>query len=138
MKKPLYSTIVRNDEGLEGRVYVVDGLEVQTSSPMNKKAGTNPEQLFGLAWSTCLNASIEYAIKKRRLREIASEVEIRVDYLKEANTDQTYFGFDVNVYIDLPQDLAEEIAAEAHNRCPVSKIVNDYPHVKKTIKGKNQ
>lgn len=135
-KNPIFTTIVRNDEGLEGTAYVVGGdFKVLTSSPTNNKPGTNPEELIGLAWSTCLNASIEYALKRRQIKNVHSEVEIQIDYLREGNSDQTYFKFKVSVLIDLPQTDAEEIAAEAHSRCPVSKIVGEYPHYEMKVTG---
>lgn len=135
-RNPLFTAVVRNDEGLEGTAYVVDGgLEVLTSSPTNKNPGTNPEELFGLAWSTCLNASIEYALKRQNIKDVHSEVEIKIDYMRENNSDQTYFDLYVKISIDLPQAKAEEIAREAHSRCPVSKIVGSYPHAKIEVFG---
>lgn len=138
VKNPLFTAHVRNDEGLEGTAKVLGGgLEILTSSPMSSRPGTNPEELFALSWSTCLNATIEFNLRKRQLKNVKSVVDIQVDYMREEDSDQTYFKFHVKAQVDLPQDQAEEIVSEAHQRCPVSKIVGDYPHVTKETIGRS-
>lgn len=66
---PLFTTTIRNDEGLEGTAKVLGGgLAVLTSSPMNKKPGTNPEELFALSWATCLNTTIRFNLKRNKYK----------------------------------------------------------------------
>lgn len=128
----LYTTTVHNDQGMKGTAWVEgeDGLRVATSSPLKTSdPGTNPEQLIALSWATCLNATIEIALDRHQLEGIKSEVVVKVDYKKEAETTLTYFSFLVDVYIDLAADQAQAIVAEAEARCPVSRIIGDYEHV---------
>lgn len=138
---PLFTTTIRNDEGLEGTAKVLGGgLAVLTSSPMNKKPGTNPEELFALSWATCLNTTIRFNLKRNKYKnyqEIDVVVDIQVDYMREEDSDQTYFKFHVIQKVDLSQEEAELIVEEAHRRCPVSKIVGDYPHVTQEVIGNN-
>lgn len=137
MKKTLYETNAYNKEGLYGTAYADSGLKVQTSSPLKPEdPGTNPEELFGLAWSTCLNATIEIALKRHRYTGIASEVRVNVTYRSsEERSGYTYFDLKVYATIDLPKDEAQAIFAEAHRRCPVSMIVGDYTAVAYYLNG---
>lgn len=138
--KLLYTTTVHNDQGLKGTAWVEgpDGLQVETSSPLNAdEPGTNPEQLIALSWATCLNATIEIALKRQGIEQVTSEVIIKVDYKKEADTSLTYFDFLVDVHINLPQKDAETLVHEAEKRCPVSRIVGDYQHSEIRIHGLN-
>lgn len=137
---PLFTTTVRNDEGLEGTAKVLGGgLAVLTSNPMNQKPGTNPEELIALSWATCLNTTIRFNLKRHKYKnyqEIDVTVDIQVDYMREEDSDQTYFKFHLTQKVDLPQEEAETIVTEAHTRCPVSKIVGEYPHVTQEVIGK--
>ncbi|PTQ84539.1 organic hydroperoxide reductase OsmC/OhrA [Trichococcus patagoniensis] len=129
MKNSLYHTEVINDEGLNGTAYVKDGASLQTSDPLKDSPGFNPEQLFGLAWSTCLNATIE-ALLNARGAAARSKVEAHVDFSRE--DDRKGFYFDLKAYVSVEgMELAdvEKLAQSAHNRCPVSKIIGDYNHV---------
>ncbi|RPA57972.1 OsmC family peroxiredoxin [Aerococcus agrisoli] len=131
----LYTTRVHNDEGLKGTAWVEGpyGLKVETSSPLKTdEPGTNPEQLMALSWATCLNATIEIALKGRGQNDVKSEVVIEVNYKKNLETTITYFAFDVDVYVALPQAEAEALVAASEKRCPVSQILENYPH--KTVR----
>lgn len=55
--KSIYQTTVENDMGILGETK--GDLVIRTSSPLSADPGTNPEQLVGLAYATCLNATIE-------------------------------------------------------------------------------
>ncbi|NLB99442.1 MAG: OsmC family peroxiredoxin, partial [Lactobacillales bacterium] len=78
-KDALFHTKVVNDAALEGEAYVVDGLRVLISDPLSNEPGSNPEELFGLAWSTCLNATIQALLKGRGL-DAKSRVEVDVSF----------------------------------------------------------
>lgn len=134
--KLLYTTRVHNDQGMKGVAWVEgeDALQVTTSSPLKpKEAGTNPEQLIALSWATCLNATIEIALKRHGIESVKSEVAIQVNYKLNQETEISYFEFLVDIYIDLPKIEADVIVYEAESRCPVSQIVGDYPHVEIVI-----
>ncbi len=70
MEKILYTTTAVNEDGL-GAYTKGNGdkdFSTQISSPRSAEAGTNPEQLFALAYATCLNASIEICRKTHEIR----------------------------------------------------------------------
>ena len=63
-----YRTQAINSDGGDGRAHVPGGLDVAVASPLgtNVEAGTNPEQLLALAWSTCLNATAQVIVAGAR------------------------------------------------------------------------
>lgn len=139
--KLLYTTRVHNDQGIKGTAWVEgeNGLRVATSSPLKpQEAGTNPEQLIALSWATCLNATIEIALKRHGIKDVACEVAIQVDYKLNQETSITYFVFKVDIYIDLARNEADAIVYEAESRCPVSQIIGDYQHVEIVVHAKDE
>ncbi len=129
MTESLYHTEIINDEGLNGTAYVKDGIAVVTSDPFANTPGTNPEQLFGLSWATCLNATVAALLKGRDM-EAKCKVEVHVDYHREESGRGYYFDLKAIIAIEgLELELAEKIAQSAHKRCPVSKIIGSYEHV---------
>ena len=129
MKNSLYHTEIINDEGLNGNVSVSDGESLQTSDPLKDLPGFNPEQLFGLSWSTCLNATIE-ALLKARGAQARSRVQVHVDFCREEDGKGFYFDLKAFVSVeDMELAEVEKLAQSAHKRCPVSKIIGDYNHV---------
>lgn len=124
MDKPLFETKIVNTDGVDGVAYVdkADGLRVITSSPLSEAPGTNPEELFGLAMTTCLNATIQALLKARGF-ENKSRVESEIQLKREANG-IGYF-FDVKLFASVEDfDLkeAEKVVDSAEKRCPVSKL----------------
>ena len=129
MTKSLYHTVVINDKGVNGTVYVKGGESLLTSDPLKDSPGFNPEQLFGLSWATCLNATLEALLKTRRV-EARSKVEVHVDFCREE--DGRGFYFDLKAFISvegLELEAVEKFAQSAHKYCPVSKIIGEYNHV---------
>ena len=74
-RKPLFHAEIVNETGVNGQAFVKNGgLNVKLSSPLSDEEGTNPEELLGLSFSTCLNATIQSLLKAR-----GKENEIRVE-----------------------------------------------------------
>ncbi|MDE1548798.1 OsmC family protein [Jeotgalibaca caeni] len=125
----LFHTEVVNDKGLEGEAYVKDGLRVLISSPLSPDEGSNPEELLGLSWSTCLNSTIQ-ALLKGRSKQDKSKVEVHVDFKREPNGIGYYFT--LAAFVSIENHTIEEttkVMHAAHKRCPVSKIIGSYEHV---------
>lgn len=124
-----YRTQAVNRDGGEGWSRVPGGLEVPVASPLgpNARAGdapdqTNPEQLLALAWATCLNATVRAVIERRHRSAVRVEVAL-VDA-----EGATGFEFDVAAFVSVlgvPAEEAESIAASAHARCPISRLLHD-------------
>lgn len=132
-KDALFHTKVVNDTALEGEAYVVDGLRVLISDPLSNEPGSNPEELFGLAWSTCLNATIQALLKGRGL-DAKSRVEVDVSFKREADGRGFYFELAARAGIEgFEENQVEKYLKSAHRKCPVSKIIGDYQHVSLSV-----
>lgn len=120
----LFHAEMVNENGVEGVAYVKnDGLEVSLSSPTSPAPGTNPEELFGLSLSTCLNATIQ-SILKASGNNNKSRVEVQVDFVKEIKKPGYYFNIVALAQIDgLEFKEAEKYIQMAERLCPVSKLI---------------
>ncbi|GAW63015.1 organic hydroperoxide resistance protein [Ligilactobacillus acidipiscis DSM 15836] len=118
----LYTTETYNEEGLEGHAYVPDGLNLQTSSPLNNHPGTNPEQLLGMSLCTCLVATMQ-AVEKEHQLEHHAKVRAKIAYIGE----RAHYEFLVHAQICVPQvdfDRAKKLVAETEKRCCVSQLLS--------------
>ena len=127
MGKILYTTTAVNEDGLTGVAYTKGNgdkdFSVQISSPRRTDAGTNPEQLFALAYATCLNASIGFVEQRKKL-EHNSKVEVKID-LTFDHEGEGYL-FHPSVIVTMPgrdEELAREILEEAERQCPIHKLL---------------
>lgn len=127
MDKYLFEATVHNHDGVDGTAYVEgnDRLSVTVSSPMNDKPGTNPEELFGLALTTCLNATIESLLKARGL-DNKSKVTAKIQLRREDNGVGYYFQVYIFAAIEgMELARADEIVQSADKRCPVAKLTQN-------------
>ena len=127
MEKILYTTTAVNEDGLTGVAYTEGNgdkdFSVQISSPRSKDAGTNPEQLFALAYATCLNASIEFVEKRKKL-EHKSKVEVKIELTFDHEGEGYLFHPSVRVVMPgRDESLAREILEEAERQCPIHKLL---------------
>src|SRR5690606_4298450 len=89
---------------------------------------TNPEQLIGMSWATCLNATIRSILKAKNLTN-HSIVKVHVQLWFEEKT-RFHFSLDASAMIEgLPLEEAKKIVETAHRFCPVSKLIGDKPTV---------
>src|SRR5699024_12724199 len=79
--KALYTTDTYNEEGLAGHAYAKEGIEVQTSSPLNDNPGTNPEQLLGMSLCTCLVGTMEVILKEHKI-DAQPKAHAKIAYVK--------------------------------------------------------
>lgn len=125
-KTALYTTETYNEEGLEGHAFVPEGLNLQTSSPMNDHPGTNPEQLLGMSLSTCLVATMQ-AVEHEHQLEHHAKVRTKIAYIGE----RAHYEFLVHAQICVPGvDLttAAKLVAEVEKRCCVSQLLSGSPN----------
>ena len=127
MEKILYTTTAVNEDGLTGVAYTKGNgdkdFSVQISSPRSADAGTNPEQLFALAYATCLNASIGFVEQRKKL-EHNSKVEVKIDLTFDYEGEG--YLFHPSVIVTMPgrdEGLAREILEEAERQCPIHKLL---------------
>ena len=132
MEKYLFEATVHNEDGVEGTAYVEgeNGLSVTVSSPTSDKPGTNPEELFGLSLTTCLNATIEALLKARGM-DNRSRVTARVQLRREESGSGYYFQVYISAAIEgLELDRAKNIVQSADKRCPVAKLTQNASTIK--------
>lgn len=118
-----YRTEASNDDGGTGVSSITGGMSVAVASPLNPDrdpAASNPEQLLALAWATCLNATARVFVAPEQRTAVRVEVE-----LHDA-ADGPGYEFHVGAYLsveDASLDETEQVLAQAHARCPVSKLM---------------
>lgn len=119
----LYHTTVSNTDGIRGQLTLSDHAPLQTKHPLADGDGLNPEQLIASAWATCLNATIQ-ALLEAQGKPFASRVDVTVSLCKETEQAGYYFDLDAKAGIDqLPLEEAQHLIAQAHTRCPISKLL---------------
>ena len=126
----IYQVTASNSDGIDGTVSLSSGKEVKTSHPLNDLPGFNPEELMGLAWSTCLNATLQ-ALMERELKPTPkSQVDVEVTLISEGLGQGYTFELVARAAIQgLPIEQAQTYVEAAHKRCPVSKLIQASPTV---------
>lgn len=127
----IYKTEVFNEKGTEGFIETEDGLRLKTTSPSIKSSeAADPEQFMGMAWSTCLNATMIVLLKARKL---TPKTRVRVEVEFKQDKPGSYY-FEMTAYGAVDGWTKEEtlkLVHQAHERCPVSKLIekNEFVHV---------
>jgi lipoyl-dependent peroxiredoxin len=120
--KVLYTGKTHTTGGRDGSARSSDGrLDVKLSSPASSAGGTNPEQLFGAAWSACFIGAMTGVARTQNIAlpkdtSVAAEVDI-------GTTDGAYF-LQARLNVSLPglaHDVAQTLVTLAHQNCPYSK-----------------
>ena len=127
MEDYLFEATVHNEDGVDGIAYVEgeEKLSVSVSSPTADKPGTNPEELFGLALTTCLNATIKSLLKARGLTN-QSRVTAKIQLRREESGVGFFFQVHILASIEgLELDRADALVQSADKRCPVAKLTQN-------------
>lgn len=122
----LYTAVATVTGGREGHGATSDGkVEVDLSIPKELGGsggpGTNPEQLFAIAYSACFLGAVRFVadLQKKDVGEASVTGEVSV------NTDNGGWKLSVELHCKLPgvsKPEAEDIVAQAHEKiCPYSK-----------------
>lgn len=127
--KQIYETTLTNLNGTSGTVDAENGFSVGLLPVLKADSThTNPEQLIGSAWATCLNATIISILKAKNLN-LKSKVEVNVKLFFD---DITRYHFTLDAYASIESmdlEQAEKIIHTAHRFCPVSKLIGDKPGI---------
>lgn len=119
--------------GREGHVKSDDGLiDLQLTMPsaLNKKTGSNPEQLFAAGYSACFDGALNFIAKKNK-HHIESSITAEVSLLKDETESPFSLAVTLNAHIKgVPEDVAVELVKEAHGFCPYSKALRNNVDVK--------
>jgi lipoyl-dependent peroxiredoxin len=123
--KVLYTGKIHTVGGREsGSARSSDGrLDVKLSNPGSAGVGTNPEQLFGAAWSASFKNAISLAAHNRKIM-LPSEAAVNAEV--DLNLANHGYFLTTRLNVSLPgveHKLAHTLIAEAHQICPYSKAI---------------
>ncbi|CAH2405786.1 organic hydroperoxide resistance protein [Mesorhizobium escarrei] len=121
--KLLYTAKTRTTHGREnGIARSSDGhLDIRLGAPGSVRIGTNPEQLFAVAWSACFETAIVQVARKQKIALPASSaIEAEVDLRLE--NDSYFIGARLKVSLPgVDRMVAQALVNEAHQICAYSK-----------------
>lgn len=125
LEKVLYRAEATATGGRDGRAVSSDGvLDVALSVPKELGgaggAATNPEQLFAAGYAACFLGAVKLVARQRKLtlpEDVAVTAAVGIGAVAVG------YGLEVELAVRLPgldREIAEEILAGAHERCPYS------------------
>ena len=120
-----YKTTAFSTGGRDGHVRVENSpIDFEIALPAGlggkKLDGVNPEQLFAAGYAACFGSALQHAIRVRRLKLPAPDVQATVGI---GRNDSGNFQLEVDLVAIVDTDdaaLAESLAQEAHQVCPYS------------------
>jgi len=125
--KVMYTAEVTTVGARHGHATSSDGLiDLELARPVEMGGtgkATNPEQLFGAAYSACFGGAIEYNAQQKKIKTGDITVKSRVSLGRFDAGEGEGFGIKVDLDVTLPemeQAAAEELVAWAHRTCPYS------------------
>jgi Ohr subfamily peroxiredoxin len=117
------------------------GLEATLALPTGfggtERAGTtNPEQLFGAAYTGCFTFALEYASRRTKadLSGLRCRAEVRVGRGRDGGND-----LEVDLVVELPalaQEEAEALCARAERYCPFHRAIHGHVPTTLTVRGR--
>ncbi|SMY12116.1 Organic hydroperoxide reductase OsmC/OhrA [Brevibacterium jeotgali] len=125
----LYTATAVNRTGPDGVSLTDTGWHVAVQSPVSATGPaaleqadrtTNPEELLALAWATCLSGSARVVAPGR-------DVTVRVEVALHGDATGSGFAFTPTAFVsfaDTDAEAADRLAASAHARCPISKLLS--------------
>lgn len=127
MTTPLYTTTATaTGEGRAGGRAVTDDGLLDVTLAIPKSMGgpggaTNPEQLFAAGWSSCFHSALKLVAAQRKVRLTDSAVVAEVS-LVPTETGGFALSAELRVLISggIAREVAEDLAAAAHQLCPYS------------------
>jgi len=120
------TTAVSTGGGRNGQVRTTDGvLDLALTSPkLHAGPGdpTNPEQLFAAGYSACLHSAVKTIAKGSGIDVTDSAIRVEIGLVKG----DTGFSLQATITGEIPgvdRDVAADLLAQAHQRCPYSKAI---------------
>ena len=126
--KVLYTAEATATGGREGRVRSADGAlaaELAIPKELGGPGGqaTNPEQLLAAGFAACFDNAIRLVARRKKMPVGQSSVTARVGI---GPNDSGGFQLSIELHVRLPEldeEVAEQLAADAHRVCPFSNAV---------------
>lgn len=124
MSKAIFTSKATSKNGRDGHVKSEDGLiDLNLVNPATNKEdkGSNPEQLFAAAYSSCFDGALNL-VASNQDKKIESETTAEVSFLKDEADGGFKIAATLNVSINgVSQEEADKLIGDAHEVCPYSK-----------------
>lgn len=124
MSKAIFTAKATAKNGRDGHVKSEDGLiDLDLVNPATNKndKGSNPEQLFAAAYSSCFDGALNL-VASNQDKKIESETTAEVSFLKDEADGGFKIAATLNVSINgVSQEEADKLIEDAHEVCPYSK-----------------
>ena len=135
LAKVLYTAHTHVTGGRVGRGTTSDGaLDVELSTPGSGRPGTNPEQLFGIAWSSCFIGALGKAASVHGVKlpaDTSVDAEVSLGVLAD---DQYQLAVVLNVNLPgLDESIKGKLVETAHQTCPYSRMTRGNVEVELAI-----
>jgi lipoyl-dependent peroxiredoxin len=135
IEKVLYTAKTHTTGGRDGASRTSDGrLEVKLSVPGTSGPGTNPEQLFAAAWSSCLLTAVKtvaHAMKVDLPADAAMEAEVDLGLANGGHFIQARLNA---ILPGVAREVAAKLVDAAHLQCPYSKATRGNINVVTTVR----
>jgi len=126
MKKRLYSITIRNMHADDGIATSSTGRSLSFKSTLKQEDGFNPGELLAFSWATCLESTLRYVLEINHLKYRSyTEVDFHME-LDQGPPVGYQFYYEARLYIET-EDIKkiDELVNETHQRCPISKLLNE-------------
>lgn len=115
---------ITNINGTGGKIEASDGMKIDLKPPVieNPSEQLTPMHLIGMAWSGCLNSTIESIFTTNK---ITNKHRVRVEVEAKRNRAHGYHYILV-AYVaieDYDENETVKVARHAHRLCPISKLI---------------
>ena len=124
--KIIYTAKTRTTGGRDrGTSRSTDGrLDVQLGTPGTARIGTNPEQLFAAAWSTCFMSAVALAARQAKLA-LPGEVSVDAEVSLHKTNGDYFLSAILNVHLwGVAPEIAKDLIKRAQQICPYSKATS--------------
>lgn len=128
--KTIYQTTMINTGSRKGTAISPDGsFKLQMVTPVEmggdgSKEGTNPEQLFAAAYSSCYNGALEHVLKQAHVEYEGTQVTADISLMEDPSDKGNMLAATLTVSVKgIPKEKAEKYAQLAHKVCPYSKAI---------------
>lgn len=115
---------ITNIGGTGGTIETSDGMMIDLKPPKINENGEqlSPKHLMGMAWSACLNATIQSIFDAN---EIDKKIRVRVEVESKRNKENgLHYILVAHIAVeDYDEKETMKVARHAHRLCPVSKLI---------------
>ena len=126
MKKRLYSITIKNTHADDGIAVSSTGRSLPFKSTLKQEDGYNPGELLAFSWATCLESTLRYILEIQNLNYRSyTEVDFHME-LDQGPPVGYQFFYEARLYIETNDiNKIEALVKETHQRCPISKLLNE-------------